>query len=144
MKKLPGLLLSFFLLLALPLGVLSAQTTEKLPLIFQAFEQTSPPPGEIVPPWEEELRKLEALLDNWAKDSEAQAKELDEFQRIVDSLNLSLMSSEEDLNKATKSVVFWKEKAETEEKKATAYKLAAIGGAALAVIGWTAFAIAVH
>ena len=144
MRKSLGPLPLFFLLLALPLGVLSAQTTEELPLNFQAFAQTSTQPGEIVPPWEEELRKLEDLLDNWAKDSEAQAKELDEFQRIVDSLNLLLTNSEADLNEAMKSAVFWKEKAEKEEKKATAYKWAAIGGAALAVIGWTAFAIAAH
>jgi len=143
-RKSLGPLPLFFLLLALPLGVLSAQTTEELPLNFQAFAQTSTQPGEIVPPWEEELRKLEDLLDNWAKDSEAQAKELNEFQRIVDSLNLSLTNSEEDLNEATKSAVFWKEKAKAAEKRATAYKWAAIGGVGLAVIGWTAFAIAAH
>ena len=141
MRKLHGPLLLFFLLLALPPGVLSAQTTEELPLNFQAFAQTSQQPGEIVPPWEEGLKRLEDLLDNWAKDSEAQAKELDEFQHIVDSLNLLLTNSEADLNEAMKSAVFWKEKAEDMEKRATAYKWAAVGGAALAVIGWTAFAI---
>ena len=150
-------LLFLSLLLVLSAYSLNAQTIEQPEQDLSSAKESSSQSEKslhdtltVLPPWEEELRSLENLLDSWARDSSEQEKERLEWQLIVDSLNLSLTSSAEDLAEAIESGLYYKNlanaykmqleaseaKTKKAEKKARVYKGIAIGGAATALVGW--------
>jgi hypothetical protein len=148
-KKPHGYWLAFFLLLAFAPGALSAQEGFTPEANSPQSEPSQSRPPETAQTWPDELKQLETLLDNWARDSEEQARELEKLKATADSLNLLLTNSDQALSAAMKSVTFWKNLAEAEQRERTraqaqtrTYKWTAVATAVIAIIGWGAFVIA--
>lgn len=125
--------------------------TERSPSSTAESPQSPSRPNQTSSQLEQSLSDLRAVLDDWATDSEAVSKQLEELLPIVDELRnsseaLRTRCEESERSRAAEKVQRQidleaeKGKTRAAERRGTAWKWAAIISAALAASGWGAWA----